>query len=509
MERTAGARSARDAELTISVLGDGERSSSIDVSQLKPFKSYTLDLPLEGPGGWAAHVTVAAHDDASNVVYFLKPVLDLGPTKAPTGTAIAVAQLVPTACFIKVVRGTAAGAALVPRNIDRPQKTTPVTMILFVEDQPYTPEVAGGARRLGRPERGLRGRRRLLTGRLLRRRRGTGRPDAGARRLLCLGRAVVADGRRRRCIDGGRAPPLRLADRHVRRARTGRGAVAAAGDGADVGGGAVADALPTVARPDAGAAARRNHGMGGRDAETKRGRRTAATTATRVRRLADDLAAKQLAVQRLMMELEGRGDALRACGAEMAALRRRADQAAEKAKETLEAKVAEEEAKRTSDRRTFETLVAERSRGRSIDMSDPMAQLRAAASLCAQLKRENADLTEASKGATSAFFKLKDLQAEHAHLRRAHTQQAAYVRAYKTTARRPTPTGRRSACRKGSSRSSRTSCRMRCGSSRPAARRSSPRASRARTRRRTARPCACPLLYNIGTNGYPAGNSIA
>ena len=78
----------------------------------------------------------------------------------------------------------------------------------------------------------------------------------------------------------------------------------------------------------------------------------------RVRRLADDLAAKQLAVQRLMMELEGRGDALRACGAEMAALRRRADQA-EKAKEELEAKVAEEEAKRSSDRRTFETLVAE------------------------------------------------------------------------------------------------------------------------------------------------------
>ena len=60
-------------------------------------------------------------------------------------------------------------------------------------------------------------------------------------------------------------------------------------------------------------------------------------------------------------------------------------------------------------------------------MSDPMAQLRAAASLCAQLKRENADLTEASKGATSASSKLKDLQAEHAHLRRAHTQQAAYV----------------------------------------------------------------------------------
>ena len=62
-----------------------------------------------------------------------------------------------------------------------------------------------------------------------------------------------------------------------------------------------------------------------------------------------------------------------------------------------------------------------------MDMSDPMAQLRAAASLCAQLKRENSDLTEASKGATSASSKLKDLQAEHAHLRRAHTQQAAYV----------------------------------------------------------------------------------
>ena len=62
-----------------------------------------------------------------------------------------------------------------------------------------------------------------------------------------------------------------------------------------------------------------------------------------------------------------------------------------------------------------------------MDTSDPTAQLRAAASLCAQLKRENADLTEATKGATSASSKLKDLQAEHAHLRRAHTQQAAYV----------------------------------------------------------------------------------
>ena len=75
----------RDAELKISVLGDGERSSSIDVNQLKPFKSYTLDLPLEGPGGWAAHLTVAAHDDAPHVVYLLKPVLDLGRRRRRRG----------------------------------------------------------------------------------------------------------------------------------------------------------------------------------------------------------------------------------------------------------------------------------------------------------------------------------------------------------------------------------------------------------------------------------------
>ena len=38
-------------------------------------------------------------------------------------------------------------------------------------------------------------------------------------------------------------------------------------------------------------------------------------------------------------------------------------------------------------------------------MSDPMAQLRAAASLCAQLKRENADLTEGVEGRDVGFDK--------------------------------------------------------------------------------------------------------
>ena len=62
-----------------------------------------------------------------------------------------------------------------------------------------------------------------------------------------------------------------------------------------------------------------------------------------MRRLADDLAAKQLAVQRLMMELEA---AVMRCG-----VRRRDGRAATarrpsgEGEETLEAKVAEEEAK--------------------------------------------------------------------------------------------------------------------------------------------------------------------
>ena len=106
----------RDAELTISVLGDGERSSSIDVNQLKPFKSYTLDLPLEGPGGWAAHVTVAAHDDASARCLLTQTRARPGPDEGADGDGYCGCSVSPTACSLKVVRGTAAGAALVPRN---------------------------------------------------------------------------------------------------------------------------------------------------------------------------------------------------------------------------------------------------------------------------------------------------------------------------------------------------------------------------------------------------------
>ena len=52
----------------------------------------------------------------------------------------------------------------------------------------------------------------------------------------------------------------------MRRACEGRGAVATAGDGANVGDGAVADALVIIARPDARAPISGNDRMGGRDA---------------------------------------------------------------------------------------------------------------------------------------------------------------------------------------------------------------------------------------------------
>ena len=416
----------RDAELNISVLGDGERNASIDVNQLKPFKSYTLDLPLEGPGGWAAHVTVAAHDDASNVVYLLKPVLDLGPTKAPSGTAIAVAQLVQRHVLSKLSEERRQAPPLFPVTLRPPAEDYEGDEDIICRRPTLYTEVAGG--RAVWDDRSV-----VFAG------------DGDA----LLVDFYAGDGER-----GDLTPAhVGFCVLDVPSSPTSEAGVPATvavhhRSGSQIGTCAARVRVEARSQPPATArtsATARSQTPSLLSRGLTPGPQLASTTeweaATprvqrasggdddgdpRVRRLADDLAAKQLAVQRLMMELEGRGDALRACGAEMAALRRRADQA-EKARETLEAKVAEEEAKRTSHRHTFETLVAERSRGRSVDTSDPTAQLRAAASLCAQLKRENADLTEATKGATSASSKLKDLQAEHAHLRRAHTQQAAYV----------------------------------------------------------------------------------
>ena len=135
--------------------------------------------------------------------------LDLGPTKAPPRTAIAVAQLVQRHALSKL-----------SEDGGRRRRSFPVTLRPPAEDYAgdddiicrrptlYT-EVAGG--RAVWDDRSV-----VFAGGgdalwwTSTRRRGTGRPDAGARRLLRLGRAVVADGRRRRAIDGGRAPSLGL-----------------------------------------------------------------------------------------------------------------------------------------------------------------------------------------------------------------------------------------------------------------------------------------------------------
>ena len=67
---------------------------------------------------------------------------------------------------------------------------------------------------------------------------------------------------------------------------------------------------------------------------------------------------------------------------------------------------------------------------------------------------------------------------------------------------RPTPTGRRSACKNGSSRSSRTGLEFIEGSSRPAARRNSARERRAEPtrRRRTAKRVRLSAALQLGTN---------
>lgn len=411
----------RDAELCLSVVGT-DRSVSLDVGLLEPFRSYTLDLPLEGGG--AARVTVAAHDaaeGASTIVYVLKPVLDLGGAE---GTMVAVAQM--------VKRSEVADLEAARRNEPPP---FPVTRPPAPD---YTPDGA------------------------VIRRRPTFYTDVAGGRAVWEDQSVVfpSDGPGDACVlldfYGGAGDDLKPAHvgscvMDVPSNATGDAGtpvnVPVQQNGARVGTCAARLRVESRAAPQ----------MTARTSHTARsttpallsrgltpGPQLAATTeweaATRrgppipgddnsdprVRRLADDLQAKSLAVQRLVAELKGRGDALRACGAELAALRRRAAQA-ETARAALEARVTEADAARVKDRRTFEQLVAERKSGRSGDPSDPAAQLQAAAALCAQLQRDNADLAEASGDAAAAEAKLRDLAADHAHLRRAHTQQAAYV----------------------------------------------------------------------------------
>lgn len=409
----------RDAELCLSVVGT-DQSVSLDVGLLEPFRSYTLDLPLEGGG--AARVTVAAHDaaeGASTIVYVLKPVLDLD--RAPPGTMVAVAQM--------VKRSEVAALEAARRN------EPPLFPVTRPPAPDYTPD-----------------------GAVIRRRPTLTAAVAGGRVVWDDQSVVFPSDGPGACVlldfyGGDELKPAHVGScvMDVPPTATGDAGtpvhVPVQQNGARVGTCAARLRVESRAAPQ----------MTARTSHTARsttpallsrgltpGPQLAATTeweaATprgppipgddnsdpRVRRLADDLQAKSLAVQRLVAELEGRGDALRACGAELAALRRRAAQA-ETARAALEARVTEADAARVKDRRTFETLVEGRARGRSGDLGDPAAQLRAAAALCAQLQRDNADLAAASGDAAAAEAKLRDLAADHAHLRRAHTQQAAYV----------------------------------------------------------------------------------
>ncbi|KAK7247749.1 rhodanase [Aureococcus anophagefferens] len=154
------------------------------------------------------------------------------------------------------------------------------------------------------------------------------------------------------------------------------------------------------------------------------------------------VAQKQLAIQRLVGELEARGAALRTCGGEIDALRRRGA-ALEADKGALAAQIAAAAEAKDREWRGLERLLADGGDLERFDGAGAATKFQILAHLCTSLRDENAALRRADEDRAAAERKLGDAEARHAHLQRAHTAQSAFIQklqadrakvdAYKTT----------------------------------------------------------------------------
>ncbi|KAH8056034.1 hypothetical protein JL722_7863 [Aureococcus anophagefferens] len=393
-------REPRDGEALVLELvdgaGRGPRRRAAPLAALAPFNGYTFEAPLAfaagaaPPGAVVAVVQLADADAAEALVHNTNTPF---PTAAPPGApgAPPFAHRKPT-LSAPVEDGRAAWDDRVVFPVGALDGAAPVHGDLATYPAALdraAPSSSSTARRAAGPPRRF------------------------------LGACALPVARARARARGRRRPPARVGAFAARADVETRGASASAGK----------ETPRTAATPPVAAAARRAATPDAAlststDWEPRRARGAATARRTRAR-FADDVAQKQLAIQRLVGELEARGAALRTCGGEIDALRRRGA-ALEADKGALAAQIAAAADAKDREWRGLERLLAD---GGDLERFD-------GAGAATKTPRSGAPTTRRER-------KLGDAEARHAHLQRAHTAQSAFIQklqadrakvdAYKTT----------------------------------------------------------------------------